>query len=52
MRRSYHAGSLLHFEKPVTITSGFRTASWNAKQKNCRWYGIVHNLSDAPNTLQ
>ena len=23
-----------HFGKPVTITSGFRTASWNAKQKN------------------
>ena len=24
----------VHFGKPVTITSGFRTASWNAKQKN------------------
>ena len=24
----------MHFGKPVTITSGFRTASWNAKQKN------------------
>lgn len=23
-----------HFGKPVTITSRFRTASWNAKQKN------------------
>ena len=23
-----------HFGKPVTITSGFRTANWNAKQKN------------------
>ena len=21
-------------------------------QTNCRWYGIVHNLSDAPSTLQ
>ena len=23
-----------------------------SKQTNCRWYGIVHNLSDAPSTLQ
>ena len=23
-----------------------------SKQMNCRWYGIVHNLSDAPSTLQ
>ena len=27
-----------HFEKPVTITSGFRTASGNAKQKNAARY--------------
>ena len=23
-----------------------------SSQTNCRWYGIVHNLSDAPSTLQ
>ena len=23
-----------------------------SKQTNCRWYGIVHNLSDAPSTVQ
>ena len=23
-----------------------------SSQTNCRWYGVVHNLSDAPNTLQ
>lgn len=27
-----------HFNKPVTITSAFRTASWNAKQKNAAKY--------------
>lgn len=27
-----------HFSKPVTITSAFRTASWNAKQKNAAKY--------------